>query len=175
MWLTPNTWQWGGGSGEIDSLEFCPRSGINMNFAGGGNQITLQDDPDDAEGFVTVRKDEAGIVTTVRCEGLDPSTGMCPPPSYASCSNCMSSQSFACYCDDDNGNIYGSGGCQPDTDCTWTMVSDIWNGVDGDDGFYGCMTEVEELGLAKGQVSHIACQKHSARLFAPCAYPPTTT
>ena len=23
LWLTPDTWQWGAGSGEIDSLEFC--------------------------------------------------------------------------------------------------------------------------------------------------------
>ena len=48
-------------------------------------------------------------------------------------------------------NIYGSGGCQPDTDCEWTLVSDVWNGVSGDAGYAGCMTAVPDLGLASGQ------------------------
>ena len=44
LWMTPDTWQWGGGSGEIDSLEFCARDGIHMNFAGGGHQVpTIRD------------------------------------------------------------------------------------------------------------------------------------
>ena len=49
--------------------------------------------------------------------------------------------SFACWCNGDK-NIYGSGGCQPDTDCQWTLVSDIWNGLSGDAGYAGCMTAV---------------------------------
>lgn len=32
----------------------------------------------------------------------------------------------------------------------WTLVSDIWNGVDGDDGYYGCMTAVPDIGLDSG-------------------------
>jgi hypothetical protein len=142
LWLTPDTWQFGGGSGEIDSLEFCPRDGVNMNFAGGGHQITLDDDIDDAWGYVTVRKDVDGIVTSLRCDEGDLVDGMCPEPSYSSCDECMSSPSYACYCDGGS-NIYGSGGCQPDTDCMWTLVSDIWNGLSGDDGYLGCMTGID--------------------------------
>ena len=33
----------------------------------------------------------------------------------------------------------------------WTLVSDIWNGVSGDAGYAGCMTEVSAIGLAKGK------------------------
>ncbi|GMI48364.1 hypothetical protein TrCOL_g9398 [Triparma columacea] len=149
LWLTPDTWQWGGGSGEIDSLEFCPRDGVNMNFAGGGHQITLDDDIDDAWGYVTVRKDVDGIVTSLRCDEGDLVDGMCPEPSYSSCDECMSSPSYACYCDGGS-NIYGSGGCQPDTDCMWTLVSDIWNGVSGDDGYFGCMTGIDGV-VEKGE------------------------
>lgn len=29
----------------------------------------------------------------------------------------------------------------------WSLVSDIWNGVDGDDGYYGCMTAVPDIDL----------------------------
>ena len=32
-------------------------------------------------------------------------------------------------------NIYGSGGCTTVTNCEWTLVSDIWNGVNGDAGY----------------------------------------
>jgi hypothetical protein len=39
LWMTPDTWQWDAGSGEIDSLEFCARDGVYMNFAGGGHQV----------------------------------------------------------------------------------------------------------------------------------------
>ena len=30
-------------------------------------------------------------------------------------------------------------------------VSDIWNGVSGDDGYSGCMTEVPDINLPSGQ------------------------
>jgi len=157
LWMTPDTWQWGGGSGEIDSLEMCPRSGISLNFAGGGNQILLDpkkfsiDSTDSAH--VTVRKDENGIVTIVACASGEVSDdGQCKPPMYADCSSCLSSPNFACWCTPDNpANIYGSGGCVDGTDCMWTLVSDIWNGVDGDEGYKGCMVEVPEIGLAAGQ------------------------
>ena len=42
LWMTPHVWQWGAASGEIDSLEFCPRTTVVMNFAGGGHQVALK-------------------------------------------------------------------------------------------------------------------------------------
>ena len=41
LWMTPDTWQWDAGSGEIDSSEFCARDAFHMNFAGGGHQVRL--------------------------------------------------------------------------------------------------------------------------------------
>ena len=35
----------------------------------------------------------------------------------------------------------------PPSSPQWTLVSDVWNGVSGDDGYYGCMTAVPEPGL----------------------------
>lgn len=138
LWMTPDTWQWGGGSGEIDSLEFCARDGVNLNFAGGGNQISLESDEvdiDNSEGHVTVRKDEAGIVTITACSAEEAAgTGQCSAPAYASCTECLASETYACWCSEGTANIYDSGGCVDGTDCLWTLVSDIWNGVDGDDG-----------------------------------------
>lgn len=32
LWMTPDTWQWGGGSGEIDSLEFCARGIVFAHY-----------------------------------------------------------------------------------------------------------------------------------------------
>ena len=156
LWMTPDTWQWGGGSGEIDSLEFCARDAIHMNFAGGGNQVEL--DPalfsiDSSTGHVTVRKDEAGIVTIVTCTAQQAALSarrQCDAPIYNDCDECLaqgSNGAFACWCNADADNIYGSGGCVEGTDCQWTLVSDIWNGVTGDDGYYGCMTAVPEIGL----------------------------
>jgi hypothetical protein len=156
LWMTPDTWQWGGGSGEIDSLEACPRNGVFMNFAAGGHQISSGLDIDNADdAHVTVRKDVAGIVTITTCSASDLSAGyQCPEPQYSSCDECNSSNDFACFCNDASGHIYGSGGCVEGTDCLWTLVSDIWNGLSGDDGYSGCMTAVPELGLAAGKPNY---------------------
>ena len=154
LWMTPDTWQWGEGSGEIDALEFCPRDAIHMNFAGGGNQIEL--DPTAfsislSEGHVTVRKDATGIVTIAACTlaaAAGSATGQCTAPVYESCAECLASVSYACWCNDAAGNIYGSGGCTAGTNCMWTLVSDVWNGWDGDEGYDHCMSAVPDLGLA---------------------------
>ena len=106
-----------------------------MNFAGGGHQTAASGfSIDSSNGHVTVRKDEAGIVTIAICTATELISGQCPTPSYTDCKSCQDgSNPFACWCNPPN-NIYGSGGCQPDTDCMWTLVSDIWNGVSGDAG-----------------------------------------
>jgi hypothetical protein len=35
-------------------------------------------------------------------------------------------------------NIYGSYGCSNGHDCMFTFISDIWNGLSGDGGYWGC-------------------------------------
>jgi hypothetical protein len=119
LWMTPDTWQWGGGSGEIDSLEFCSRDAMHMNFAGGGHQIEL--DPsefniDQSNGHVTVRKDDNGIVTIVTCSSEDLSDdGQCNAPVYTGCDDCLDGgNTYGCWCNEPE-NIYGSGGCQNNT------------------------------------------------------------
>lgn len=153
LWITPDTWQWGSGSGEIDSMEFCPRDGLYLNFAGGGHHVGApRFSLEKSEGHITVRKDEAGIVTISACtkqEALNTGTNQCPRPVYANCNDCMSQPGFACWCNPPL-NIYGSGGCTSGTNCQWTMVSDIWNGVSGDAGYAGCMTAVPSINLAQG-------------------------
>lgn len=121
LWMTPDTWQWGGGSGEIDSLEFCARDAIHMNFAGGGHQVELnpaQFNIDSSSGHVTVRKDEEGIITVVTCSHEDISDDdQCNAPMYSDCDDCMNEgNDYACWCNAPD-NIYGSGGCQNNTVC----------------------------------------------------------
>jgi hypothetical protein len=154
LWMTPDKWQWGGGSGEVDSLEFCPRDGVHLNFAGGGHQVPAPDASiDNSDGHVTVRKDMAGIVTITACTSAEASAnkGQCTAPTYKDCPDCLNGDNkYGCWCNAPN-NIYGSGGCQNGGDCMWTLVSDIWNGVSGDAGYAGCMTAVSSLGLDQGK------------------------
>jgi hypothetical protein len=152
LWMTPDKWQWGPGSGEIDSTEFCARDAIHLNFAGGGHQIALRADNfdiDDARAHVTVRKDAAGIVTITAC-APSAASPQCPTPVYQNCDECKTAGGYACWCNPPE-NIYGSGGCQNGGDCQWTLIADIWNGVSGDSGFAGCMTAVPGIGLAAGE------------------------
>lgn len=148
LWMTPDDWRWGGGSGEIDSLEFCSRDSIHLNFAGGGHQtVASAFSIDGAAGHVTVRKDAAGIVTISACPAAEAaaSHGQCAAPQYKSCAECLNAtNTYGCWCnaESDPPNIYGSGGCAKGSDCMWTLVSDIWNGVSGDAGYKGCMTAV---------------------------------
>jgi hypothetical protein len=148
--MTPDKWQWGPGSGEIDSEEFCSRDAIHLNFAGGGSQKKLNSTKfniNSSSGHITVRKDVNGIVTIVACKKEDPSTmnnnNQCLPPKYANCNECLNANNtYGCWCNSNSNNIYGSGGCSNGGDCMWTLVSDIWNGVSGDAGYNGCMTAV---------------------------------
>jgi len=159
LWMTPDTWQWGAGSGEIDSLEFCTRDSVDLNFAGGGHQLQTNISLDMSSGHVTVRKDGEGIVTIKACsaEQADANGGQCPQPEYTSCEDCQwgaaAEDSYACWCNPGTtpSNIYGSGGCRNGGDCLWTLVSDIWNGVSGDSGYAACMTAVPSIGLEKEQ------------------------
>eukprot|EP00947_MAST-08B_sp_MAST-8B-sp1_P004611 g4611.t1 len=111
LWLTPDKWQWGPGSGEIDSTEFCSRDSIHLNFAGGGHQVALPKagfSIDDTSLHITIRKDSAGIVTTAACT---PATarhngGQCGAPRYSDCADCLRGgqvnasayASYACWC-----------------------------------------------------------------------------
>ena len=147
--MTPDTWQWGAGSGEIDSTEACPRDSLHLNFAGGGHQIGAGFSLDGSEGHVTVRKDDAGMVTIAACSRAEAAAGggQCAAPQHASCDDCLAQDGFACWCNAPD-NIYGSGGCQNGGDCMWTLVSDVWNGVSGDEGYSGCMCVVAPDGVA---------------------------
>jgi hypothetical protein len=145
LWMTPDTWQWGAGSGEIDSLEFCSRDSVHMNFAGGGHQVETALSIDSSAAHITVRKDPSGIVTVTACTAAEASANadQCIAPVYADCDACQAgNNTFACWCNAGANNIYGSGGCVAGTDCMWTLVSDAWNGVSGDAGYAGCMTAV---------------------------------
>lgn len=143
VWMSPDKWQWDGDSGEIDSTEMCPRTGLHMNFAGGKHQVPTGFPTDVAELHITVRKDEAGIVTVKACtqETARENGNQCERPQYTSCGDCNGSD-YACWCNGSD-NIYGSGGCQAGGDCEWTIISDAWNGVGGDAGYSACMVEVE--------------------------------
>lgn len=155
LWMTPDKWQWGPGSGEIDSLEFCSRDSVHMNFAGGGHQLQSNISIENGESHVTVRKDVAGIVTIATCTQAMAvaNGGQCDRPVYTDCNSCLwgKNNTFACWCNAESDNIYGSGGCAGGGDCTWTLVSDIWNGVRGDGGYQACMTAVPSIGLDKGK------------------------
>ena len=95
LWMTPDTWQWGPGSGEVDSMEFCSRDSIHLNFAGGGHQLKIDLSISEAEGHVTVRKDAAGIVTITSCSAAEVKNSQCPSPTYTSCSDCLKADRFA--------------------------------------------------------------------------------
>jgi hypothetical protein len=159
LWMSPDTWQWGPGSGEIDGSEFCMRKKMQMNFAGGGHEVEL--DPyniDEAWGHTTIRKDDAGIITVTTCKASEAEAngGECFKPKYKDCKDCEFGErgpgkEYACWCNEDPDqkqlNIYGSGGCAEGANCEWTLLSDVWNGVGGDQSYHGCMGEVPNLGV----------------------------
>jgi len=157
LWMTPDKWQWGNGSGEIDSMEFCPRDALFLNFAGGGHQVKAQGlNIDKAEGHISVRKDAAGIVTIASCSLAEATAnaGQCPQPQYSGCKDCLQAGNpFACWCNADSDNIYGSGGCRNGGDCMWSLVSDAWNGLRGDSGYAGCMTAAGDIQKMKPNLS----------------------
>jgi len=121
LWLTPDHWAGGGRSGEIDMVELCPTDGIHSNFAGAyapyGSEVKWNYDANSFSGHVTMIIDSAGEVTVDLCTGSAP---------------CAKTNGGATY-----GNIYGSNACSG-ADCVYTFISDIWNGLEGDGGYWGC-------------------------------------
>jgi len=166
LWMSPDTWQWGPGSGEIDGSEFCMRRKMQMNFAGGGHEVEVDNfNINEAWGHTTIRKDDAGIITATTCTASEAEAngGECFKPKYKDCKDCEwgergSDKEYACWCNEDPNqkqvNIYGSGGCSEGANCEWTLLSDVWNGVGGDQSYKGCMGEIPELGLDQNEPNY---------------------
>ena len=166
LWMSPDTWKWGPGSGEIDGSEFCLRKKMQMNFAGGGHEVELDPyDIDEAWGHTTIRKDDAGIITVTTCKASEAEAngGECFKPKYKDCKDCEfgergPNKEYACWCNEDPNqkqmNIYGSGGCAEGASCEWTLLSDVWNGVGGDQSYHGCMGEVPSLGVDENEPNY---------------------
>ena len=166
LWMSPDTWKWGPGSGEIDGSELCLRKKMQMNFAGGGHEVELDPyDIDEAWGHTTIRKDDAGIITVTTCKASEAEAngGECFKPKYKDCKDCEFGErgpdkEYACWCNEDPNqkqmNIYGSGGCAEGANCEWTLLSDVWNGVGGDQSYHGCMGEVPSLGVDENEPNY---------------------
>jgi hypothetical protein len=166
LWMSPDTWKWGPGSGEIDGSELCLRNKMQMNFAGGGHEVELDPyDIDEAWGHTTIRKDDAGIITVTTCKASEAEAngGECFKPKYKDCKDCEFGErgpdkEYACWCNEDPNqkqmNIYGSGGCAEGANCEWTLLSDVWNGVGGDQSYHGCMGEVPSLGVDENEPNY---------------------
>ena len=166
LWMSPDTWQWGPGSGEIDGSEFCMRRKMQMNFAGGGHEVEIDKfNINEAWGHTTIRKDDAGIITATTCTASEAEAngGECFKPKYKNCKDCEwgergSDKEYACWCNEDPNqkqvNIYGSGGCSEGANCEWTLLSDVWNGVGGDQSYEGCMGEIPELGVDQNEPNY---------------------
>lgn len=126
LWMTPDYWAGGGTSGEIDMSENCPAESLWSNFAGGGAQKRWSEaNPNGFQGHTTMWKipDEDGVVSV--------HVKTCTQEEAAAGGSC--SLMDTAYLRD----IYGQNGCK-DGNCIYTMVSDIWNGWAGDEGFYDC-------------------------------------
>lgn len=133
LWMSPNHWEGGGDSGEVDMLENCPSNLVRSNFAGGGDQVEWTDNGDDFTAHVSMLKQSDGDgVKSIHVKACQYSElkgdGTCP-------------ESGAAYLRD----IYGKYGCSRG-DCTYHMISDLWNGVDGDGGWIGCTDRVTNYG-----------------------------
>lgn len=132
LWGCPTRWHGGGASGEIDFLENCPTSRVQTNFAGGGKQIHIKmADPDNFEGHTTMWKlpDSDGVMSlrVVTCHSDQVVDGACPYPSDG-----RLGEDIAYYRD-----IYGSNAVVMGNS-KYFLVSDIWNGVQGNGGFSAC-------------------------------------
>lgn len=118
LWLTPDYWNGGGSSGEIDMIEMCPETEVCANFAGGGSPLCYSNiDPDAWHGHMTFVKSSSGDVIVMLCDGEDSCTGV-DTATYS--------------------NWYDTNACTNGQDCMFKMVSDIWIGTSGDDGYTYC-------------------------------------
>jgi len=126
LWMTPDYWQGGGASGEIDMMENCPTNAVYNNFAGGGSQVRVEiADPNSFQGHTTLwKQDDGNGIQSIHVRTCDPSDMLD--------GSCREEGSIAYYRD-----IYGANGCRGQN-CMYTLISDIWNGYAGDDGYQGC-------------------------------------
>jgi len=126
LWMTPDEWGTDGpSSGEIDMLEMCPTDALYSNFAGGGTQKKWSSaDVNNFHGHTTMwkRADEYGEqgISVTTCISADMIDGACPEVGAAFLPN-----------------IYDQHGCH-DGNCMYHLISDIWNGNDGDGGYQYC-------------------------------------
>lgn len=136
LWMTPDYWAGGGSSGEIDMSENCPAESLWSNFAGGGVEKRWDiANPNDFQGHTTLYKlaDGDGVLS-IRVQ-------TCTEKQAAVAGgSCPLTEDHAYLRD-----IYGQNGCR-DGNCIYTMVSDIWNGWAGDEGFYSCANGEPKLG-----------------------------
>lgn len=120
LWLTPDYWAGGGLSGEIDMVEICPTSLLRSNFAGVyspyGTEVAWNYDANSFAGHVTMVIDN-GRVSVNMCTNVG---GECQTYGGATYEN-----------------IFASNACSGH-DCVYTFISDIWNGISGDGGYWGC-------------------------------------
>jgi len=146
LWITPDFWADGGNSGEIDMVELCPAGEVNTNFAGADAPVGYPSkwgaDPNWFAGHVTMWKqwtDGKGGITVKVCDHDEAAAhgGSCHGDGAA-------------YYPD----IYASNACNGH-DCTFRLVSDIWNGVDGDWGFKGCSKGVPQTAHCRHSIRNI--------------------
>lgn len=133
LWMTPTHWVAPNYlSGEVDILESCPRDRLGTNFASGGHQVGYSKDEfglnEISDGHLTFRLLPDGQVFVSVCHQKDlDETGQCPRKAG----------------DASYDNLFASHACGDTSDCREHLVSDIWNGVGGDDGYQHCMNEVD--------------------------------
>lgn len=133
LWMSPNHWEGGGDSGEIDMLENCPVDLVRSNFAAGGDQVAWTSNGDNFFAHLTMWKQlDADGVNSIHVKACDPAElkgdGTCD-------------EDGAAYLRD----IYGKYGCSKG-DCVYHMISDLWNGQDGDGGWIGCTGRTTNYG-----------------------------
>jgi len=157
LWMTPDYWEGGGASGEIDMVENCPSTEVRSNFAGGGSQITWTiADPNSFRGHCTMWKQaDANGVQSIHVKVCNPSevvNGACP-------------EDGAAYLHD----IYGLNGCAKGN-CMYTMVSDIWNGLSGDGGYTGCANgQTHYSSGCSTSITNVRFQASSGTFTGKCA------
>lgn len=177
LWMSPNHWEGGGWSGEIDMLENCPWDQVRSNFAGASDnskQVSWTGavgtgavgTGDDFKAHTTLwKQDDGNGVMSIHVKACHQSEvnsdGTCP-------------QDGAAYLSD----IYGKNGCSKG-DCVYHMISDIWNGQDGDGGWVGCTGRSTNFGSqCKFSVTNIRSKgvqfqgKCAAMMGAPVPTPP---
>lgn len=154
LWLTPDYWNGGGESGEIDMLENCPNDAVHSNFAGGGTPKTWTfANPNSFQGHVTMWKKDSGNIYVSTCSSSDlTSKGQCH----------ISGAAFYA-------NIYNSNACK-EGDCIYSFVSDIWNGYSGDGGWQYCAQgKVHESSGCSTSITNIRIEAASGTFSGKCA------